>query len=204
MAAAVVIAAFCRFQWQTSWEEFAAFLLSVAGVYLAGRESILNFPVGIVSVLLYAKVFFDGKLFADSGLQIYYALLLVHGWRVWMTRKGEPSLSVKRLSQREWLWVLGAIVVGTALLTPVLVWAKGARPLIDTFLAVSSLVTQYLLNRKYIENWAFWIVIDLVYIPLYIDRKFYATAVLYAVFLILAAMGWQSWLRSEREEKAPR
>lgn len=188
---------------QDGWAEVVGFVFGVAGVYLAAKGRVLNYPVGIVNVLTYAYVFWHVRLYADSVLQLVYFVMLVAGWRAWLHGGPESTpLPVTRAPRLTLLWLTVTVVVLTAVLTPVLTAVGGARPLVDTATAVGSLACQYLLNRKHIENWLGWMAVNIVYIPLYISRGLAATAVLYAIFLVLAVVGWREWSAKLNPEAA--
>lgn len=191
---AAAIAGFCQARFGTGWLESAGFFTGVVGVYLAAEEHLANYPVGIVNVLLYSVFFFQGRMFGDAALQLVFFAFLVHGWISWTRRdSSEETLSVGRLTFRQSLTAAAVVVAGTAALYPLLLHVEGKSPLVDGFTTSGSLVAQFLLNRKRIENWVLWIVVDLVYLPWYVKLGYYPTAILYAIFLGLAVLGFLSW-----------
>lgn len=183
----------CHMQLGSDWYEVAGFVTGTVGVYLAAVEHIWNWPVGIANVILYSYVFWQSRLYADMTLQLLYVGLLAHGWASWLRGTGHNTLPVTRLAARLWPVVAVAIAAGTAIYVPIIQHFKGAQPFLDSILTVASIVGQVMLNRKVIENWLVWIVADAVYIPLYISRQLYVTAILYGVFLVLAVIGWREW-----------
>lgn len=193
-ALAVAIALGCRHFFKSEWLEVAAFITGVVAVYLVAVEHILNWPIGIINVSLYAWVFYDARLLADMSLQLFFLALAIHGWWSW-TRGGaqHTSLTISRLSATGAWIALAVIVLGTAAYKPVIEHYKGAQPLWDTSLTMLSVVAQVLLNRKILENWVLWIIADIAYIPLYLSRNLYPTAILYGLFLLLALMGLRNW-----------
>lgn len=193
-AASLGIALACRYQFGSSWLEVAAFGTGVVGVYLAAVEHVANYPVGIVNVLLYAVFFFQGRLFGDAALQVVFFAFLMHGWISWTRRDADQNtLQVSRLEPKHWLLAGLAIGLGTAALFPLLATIEGKNPLVDGFTTSGSLVAQFLLNRKKIENWILWIVVNVVYIPWYFKLGYYPTGILYSLFLVLAVLGFASW-----------
>lgn len=135
--------------------------------------------------------------YANAALQIVWLIYLIDGWYRWL-RGGEKKteLKVSHLTARQGLIVGATVVVFTVALVPILQMAGGKVVIVDALTTAMSLAAQYLLNRKVIQSWLAWIVVDLIYVPLYIYREYYATAVLYAIFLGLAVVGWFQWKKS--------
>lgn len=201
--AAVLVAGFCRRQYGSDWFEVSAFITGVIGVYLAAVEHLLLWPISIVNVLIYAWVFYTGRLYADMTLQFFYFALCIHGWWSWMHGGAkETELKISRLTPKQWGLAVVAVVVGTAIYTPLVAHYKGSAPFVDSLLTSASIVAQILLNRKVFDNWIMWILIDAAYVPLYVSRHFEATAILYFLFIVLAVVGLVNWRRLERDTDA--
>jgi nicotinamide mononucleotide transporter len=178
--------------------ELIGALLGAISVYLSVRQNIWSWPTGIVNVVLYAVVFFQAKLYADMGLQVIYAVLSVYGWYEWLYGgENRTELHVTRTTPRLGV-VLGAIALaGSASLGFLLRGATDAAlPFMDSFLSSTSLVAQWMMTRKKLENWLVWITVDVLYIGMFIFKHLYITAGLYAVFLALAVRGYIDWRRS--------
>jgi nicotinamide mononucleotide transporter len=181
-------------------ELFAA-VVGAISVWLSVRQNILSWPTAIVNVVLYAVVFYQAKLYADMGLQVVYAVLSVYGWYEWLYGgEGRTELHVTRTSAR--LAALLALIAlsGAALLGTLLRHATDAAlPYMDSFLSSTSLVAQWMMTRKKLENWLVWIAVDVLYVGMFIFKGLYLTAGLYAVFLALAVRGYLDWRRSMTE-----
>lgn len=181
----------------TGQVEVAAVVLTGLSVWLAVKNSIWNWPIGIVGVAFYLYLFFDWKLYADAGLQIVYILVGFVGWWAWFNRRQEQRPEAQQASWKHLLAVAGAIAVGTLVAREYLIEVGGAAPFWDALLTSGSLGAQYLLIRKYIENWYLWAVLDAAYVILFINRGYYLTAALYAVFFVIvikAAFEWRQYL----------
>ena len=182
---------------------FAGFVTGVVAVYLVAVEHIINWPIGLANVAIYAVSFYNGKLFADSSLQIFYFVLGVQGWYLW-ARGGEnkESLKISRTPGKWWPRVAVAAVVGVAVYVRIILHFKGPVPyyMVDCVLTVGSIVAQLLLNAKKIENWIFWIAVDIAYLPLFYAKGYYSTVILYAIYLVLAIIGLVGWLKTYRQE----
>ncbi len=178
-------------------ELFAA-LLGAISVWLSVRQNIWSWPTAIVNVVLYSLVFYEAKLYADMGLQVIYAILSIYGWYEWLYGgAGRTELRVTRTGAR--LGALLALIAaaGSAILGVVLHRATDAAlPFMDSFLSSTSLVAQWMMTKKLLENWLVWITVDVLYVGMFIFKGLYLTAGLYAVFLGLAVKGYLDWRRS--------
>jgi nicotinamide mononucleotide transporter len=178
-------------------ELFAA-VVGALSVWLSVRQNIWSWPTAIVNVVLYAIVFFEAKLYADMGLQVVYAVLSIYGWYEWLHGgEGHTELRVTRTGP-----ALGALLTGIALAGAVLLGTllqratDAALPFMDSFLSSSSLVAQWMMTRKKLENWLVWILVDVLYVGMFVFKGLYLTAGLYAVFLALAVKGYLDWRRT--------
>ena len=185
-----------------SWLEISAVAFGLISVYLSTRENIWSWPTAIVNVGLYAVLFQREKLYADMGLQVIYLVLSVYGWYEWLHGgENRSELHVSRLTRRIAGILLAIGIVGSLTLGVILRNATDAAlPYLDATLSVFSLVAQWMMTRKIVENWGLWILLDIVYVGMFVFLKhLYFTAFQYAVFLALAALGHVQWLRSYRE-----
>jgi nicotinamide mononucleotide transporter len=180
--------------------EPVAVAFGIVSVYLSVKEKIWSWPTAIVNVLLYFLIFREQRLYADMGLQLFYAAISVYGWYHWLFGGAQHTrLKVSRTPrlERVLLPVLGvtfALTLGTLLGR----YTDASLPYIDSTLTAGSLCAQWMMSRKYLENWGVWIVLDVAYVTLFLSRGLYLTAFLYGVFLVLAARGHVEWSRSWR------
>lgn len=168
-------------------------------VALIARENVWGWPISIVSSALYVFVFFQAKLYADSGLQVCYVVLSAYGWVAWWrgtTTVAGPRVRVTRAPLAALTAALAVGTVGAGVLYLLLARTDAAFPWLDAPTASFSLVGQWMQARKWIQNWPLWIVVDLAYVGLYILRALYLTAGLYLVFTAIAVMGWMTWHRT--------
>jgi nicotinamide mononucleotide transporter len=179
--------------------EIAAVVTTLVSVILTVRQNIWCWPTGIVGVVLYAVVFWQSRLYSDMGLQFVYLVLSVYGRYEWLHGgEGRSELHVTRAPRR----LLGiCIVIGiafAALSGYVLSrTTNAALPWLDSTLTSFSLVAQWLMTKKHLENWIFWIAVDIVYVGMYAYKELMLTAVLYALFLVLAWRGYVQWRDSQ-------
>ena len=179
--------------------ELIATAFGVACVWLAVKRSIWTWPTGLVMVSLYIVIFGRAKLYSDMGLQVIYVGLQLYGWWHWLHggRDGESELPVGRLGSQALAGWIAVSVAGTAVLGWIMATrTDAALPYPDAFTTVTSLVAQWLMARKALENWSFWIAVDVVAIGVYLAKGLYPTAILYAVFLGMCVVGYREWRES--------
>ena len=185
------------------WEVLAV-ITGIISVYLSTRENIWSWPTALVNVSLYFVVFLEAKLYADMGLQVVYFALSLYGWYEWLYGgENRTELHVSRATRPLGVRLLMIGVASAALLGTVLArFTDAALPYLDSATTSTSLVAQWMMTRKILENWAVWVAVDIVYIGMFVFKRLYLTAGLYAVFLVLAVMGYVQWKRS-LAERAP-
>jgi nicotinamide mononucleotide transporter len=178
--------------------EWIAFATGVIAVFLSTRQNIWNWPVAIVNVSLYFLLFYRAGLYSDMGLQLVYLLLSVYGWYEWLYGgANRTELRVSHASARTWLISAGVAVLFWLTLSTVTSRLQGVSlPHLDAALTTVSLVAQWMMTRKLVENWLLWIAVDLVYVPMFVYKGLCLTAGLYGVFLVLAVLGYVQWRRA--------
>lgn len=183
--------------------EIVAAVFGVISVFLSVKQNIWSWPTAIVNVGLYIFVFFESKLYGDTGLQVVYVILNAYGWYHWLYGgKNRTELPVSRTSPRLGAFLIALGVVGTALLGTVLARkTDAALPYVDSLTTSTSLIAQWMMTRKLLENWIIWVAVDVIYIGMYIFKHLYPTAGLYLVWLVLSAMGYFQWRTSLRERE---
>ena len=180
--------------------ELISFVLSVITVALNIRQNHWAGLFAIVSSAAYGVVFYGARLYGDMGLQLVFIVVSVWGWYQWL-HGGEhnDTLPVTGLTLRGWVRALLAWVVLFALLASFLShFTNTDVPQVDGFLTAGSLVGQVLLSKKKIENWHVWIAVDVLYVGLYAYKGLMLTAVLYALFCVMAAAGLLAWRKAAR------
>jgi nicotinamide mononucleotide transporter len=175
--------------------EIIGFVTGLACVYLNAKQNIWGWPIAMISVVMYAVVFFNAKLYGDAALQVFFFILICYGLYEWL-KKDDKNESIKPQKSTE----LGIIysLASTALLTGILAGFLGYYtdsdvPGWDALTTSMSIVAQILLARKKIANWIYWIVVDVIYVGIYIYKDLYLTAILYFIFIPLAAYGYYEW-----------
>lgn len=183
-----------------TWENLAV-ALAIAYLLLAMRESVLCWYAALVSTTIYTVLFWNVNLLMESALNVFYAAMAVYGWWQWKyggnRHEGVPIHTWSRLHHA---LVLGGIALATGVVGWIMdEYTTEAWPFVDSFTTVASVVTTFMVARKVLENWLYWIVIDAVSIVMYLDRGLRPTAVLFAAYVVLAVVGFFSWRRRYRE-----
>ncbi|MDY7560309.1 nicotinamide riboside transporter PnuC [Pseudomonas sp. 10B1] len=175
-------------------ELFAA-ALGVTAVWLTVKQNRWCWPIGLVMVLMYTWVFFDVKLYSDMLLQVVYALLQVYGWWQWTRRNpAHPARQVSYLDMSSLLMSLAmGALVSLALGTVMAHFTDAAQPWLDATLTGFSLVAQVWMAQKRVQCWPLWILLDVIFVGLFIYKDLYLTAGLYALFTLIAVEGWREW-----------
>lgn len=207
------------------WEIIAALFGFLCVAFYISR-SMWSWPTGLVQVALYIVVFWRAKLYADMVLHIIYVVLQLYGWWEWAESQSRPNpfvdksgnkeaeresvgnrdeITVQRMSSIE---VFGTLVI-TGVLTILIacllrIYTDGKSPEMDAFVSATSLVSQFLLARRYLENWISWIVVDTVAVGLFWSRGLYPTSVLYGIFWIMAWVGLYTWFNAARSQQPTR
>jgi nicotinamide mononucleotide transporter len=188
---------FAQYWRSTTQLELVAVVTGFACVWLAARESIWNFPVAIVSCVLFVFVYFGAQLYADCGLQVLFIALGGYGWYEWLYGgHNETALGVTHATGREWLLSAAFATLFTLGFGYYLGHhTDAAFPYVDSFTTAGSIVAQYLLTRKRLENWLLWLLVDVIYVPMLWYKALYVTSLLYFLYLALAAYGYWQWRR---------
>ena len=187
----------------SGWEVFAA-VLGIGYVILAARESQWCWPLAFVSTLIYTLLFWDGQLPMQALLNFYYMGMAVYGYLLWRRHgNSEDDLPIYL-----WSWLQqGLFLAVGSVLTLITAYYLDAinasqSPYLDAGVTVFSVMNTYLMARKVLQNWLYWIVIDSAAIMLYAQNGYYATIVMYFVYLILAVVGLISWQKLYRQQLA--
>lgn len=175
--------------------EIIATITGIASVALQAKEKVIAWPFAIVSVSILAYIFFFEKLYSDLGLHIIYIILNIYGWIVWTQKRDTETVTpTKLLSNNGLIYSAITTIIGCGILGCLMsTFTDADLPFFDAFTTSGSLVAQYLLAKKYLQNWWLWIIVDLVAIPLYLYKGLWIIAGLFAVYLVICIWGYISW-----------
>jgi len=179
--------------------ELLGAILGIVYIFFSIRQSILTWPVGLLTSLLYVWVFFVSKLYADMGLQMYYVVISIYGWYEWLrgnqSNHAEP-IRISRLSLK-----LGVILSGISLVIFILIWfvlknyTDSTVPIADSLATALSIVATWMLARKILEHWLVWIFVDAFSAGLFWYKDLLPTVFLFVVYAVMAYIGYREWKR---------
>ena len=192
----------------STWMEIVAASFGLLSVWYAKKANIWVYPTGIISVVLYVYICQHAQLYADMGINAYYFIFSVYGWIMW-SRKNEnkEELPVTYSTRKTWVISIGIFIISLAIIQVLLrifkaddtaYWASFV-PYTDTFTTAVAIIGMWLMARKKVENWLFWIATDIVSVPLYLYKGLVFTSLQYFVFLILAVFGYIEWRKLAKE-----
>jgi nicotinamide mononucleotide transporter len=185
-------------EWLTvHYIEVLGAILGLCYILFSIRQSILTWPTGLATSVLYIFVFFRAKFYADMALQFYYVFISIYGWYLW--NKGNPSeknnsLPIKQLNFK---MIINSVAVSSVLFIVIYFILKNHTdspvPVMDALTTALSIVATYLLARKFIEHWLIWIFVDLVSAGLYVYKSLWPTVILFVVYTLMAIAGFREW-----------
>jgi nicotinamide mononucleotide transporter len=190
---------------QTGWLEAIAVVAGIASVIFSRKENILVFPVGLINTIIYIYLSAQGQLFGEAAVNVYYTIMSIYGWWLWTRKDREqhPLLQIT-YSNRKWIlyqllfFGLFFIVLFVLLTYAKQGFAKEAIPLADSFAAAAAFTGMWLMAKKKVESWYWWIVTKVASIPLYFVKQYVFTSVYYIVLLVMAFYGLAEWRRKAR------
>jgi len=184
------------FNW--SFIESVAVFFSIIYVILAAKESIWCWGAAAISVILYVYICYTAQLYPETGLQIFYLFMAFYGYYQW--NKNDSTLQIQQWSISKHLLIL---LIGT-ILTFLMgfyftTYTNAAMPLVDSFTTVFSIFATYMVTKKVLGNWLYWIVIDAVSVYLYFSRDLHLTSLLFLAYTFIAIFGYFAWLKRNNE-----
>ena len=176
--------------------EIAANVTTAAAIFLAGRNNIHTWWMGIIGCSLFGVLFYQANLFADVALQIFFVVSSAIGWRQWLKGNRGAELPITNVKASSLLLIVPLGVAITAGYGAMLhAFTSAYAPFFDSAVLVFSIVAQLLLMQRRIENWPFWLLVNSIAVPLYASRELYLTSFLYGCYWINALVSWYSWRR---------
>jgi nicotinamide mononucleotide transporter len=184
---------------QTSWLEAVAVLTGIGSVWYSKQENILVYPVGIVSVLIYVYLAWQHKLYADSAVNFYYFVMSVYGWFNWRRVTDKSELSISRSTFNGHLQNFGVFALSFFILFTLLAkFTDSDVPMWDALTTAAAVTAMWLMARKKIEHWWFWLICNVISMPLYTYKGLPFTSFQFLVFTALAVSGLWSWSKKLR------
>lgn len=174
--------------------EILGTLFALSGVWLTARQHVACWPVAMVAVVIYIYVFFQSRLYGDAALQAFYLMMSIYGWYEWLFGgKNHSALSPSYLDSHT--FVVTSLIGGAAtmIFAYFLQMTDSNVVWFDAATTAFSLVATWMMARKIVESWLYWIVIDSVYVGVLIYKELYITGFQYFVFTLLAIYGFRTW-----------
>jgi len=185
---------------QTSLLEYIAVFFGIASVWYSKKEDILVYPVGLVSTIIYTYLSLNGHLFGEASVNVFYTVMSIYGWILWTRKDPQQHLliMISRSSLREWTFQLSffAVMYGVIFISLNLLktyFAPGAIPWADALASATAYTGMWLMAKKKLESWYWWIATNTASIPLYFVKGYVFTSVFYFVLLIMAFWGLAAW-----------
>ncbi len=184
-----------------TWIEIMGVITGLLCVYLAAVNNIWNWPVAIISVGIYIFIFLEARLYASMCLQVYFMVTNIYGWYHWSRKPAaDGKTPVLWITKREIILSVIAIVLFRFLLGSVLKYTTASFHFLDSFCTACSLVAQFFLARKVLENWLIWIFVDIIYVGVYIYKDLHLTAIMYAIYVGIALLGYLDWKKEYKKQ----
>lgn len=179
--------------------EIVAVVFSLLCTWLAVKKHILNWPTGIIGVTAYLILFYQVKLYADMLLQVVFIIQGIYGWYNWYCKSAiEDKVSVNHLNNSH-RFLYAIVIVAVSIIWALLLanYTNASTPYVDAFVSTTSLIANWLMAKKKIENWILWIIADVIYVLLFWYKELYLSSGIYIVFLILAIKGLIDWSKQK-------
>ena len=184
----------------TTWLEYIAVFAGIASVWYSRIENILVYPVGLINTIIYVWLSINGQLFGEASVNLYYTIMSIYGWILWTKKdKAQHHIVHVRFSDSRWwfyqlLFCSGFYIAIYASLTYLKKsFAPGAIPWADAFASATAFTGMWLMTKKKVESWYWWIATNIASIPLYFVKHYVFTSVYYLVLLIMAVFGLFEW-----------
>ena len=193
---------------QTGPIEYIAVFAGIASVWYSRKENILVYPTGLINTVFYIYLSFKGGLFGEASVNLYYTIMSIYGWIIWSRKdlNQKPIVKITASTKKEWVQQLGFFSVFYLILFFALTFLKKnftpeAIPWADAFASATAYTGMWLMTRKKIESWYWWMATNLASIPLYFVKEYVFTSVYYVVLLVMAVFGLVEWLRRKKVEQ---
>ncbi len=193
----------------SSWQEWVAVVAGIASVWFSRKENILVYPVGIINTVLFIWISFQGDLFGEAGVNFYYTVMSIYGWYMWTRRnmQQEKILHITISDKKWWGYQLVFFAVFYLAIFLLLTYlqkyfAPGAIPWADAFASATAITGMWLMTKKKVESWYWWIATNIASIPLYFVKDYVLTSVYYLVLLVMAIFGLIEWRKRAKQYHA--
>jgi nicotinamide mononucleotide transporter len=189
----------------TRWYEYVAVFAGIASVWYSRAENILVYPVGLINTLIYIFISIKGQLLGEAAVNLYYTVMSLTGWYMWLKKdtRHERVLHITLSSGKEWLQqILFFLFFYTSIFLALTYFKKqffeGAVPWADAFASATAFTGMWLMTKKKVESWYWWIATNIASVPLYFIKHYVFTSVYYTVLLVMAVAGLMEWMKKAK------
>jgi nicotinamide mononucleotide transporter len=193
---------------QTSLLEYVAVIAGILSVWFSKKENILVYPVGLISTTIYVYLSFKGHLIGEASVNIYYSILSIYGWVLWAQkdRQHHHILHITYSSRKEWIQQLSFCLVLYIVIFFALIYLKeefypGVIPAADAFASATAYTGMWLMAKKKVESWYWWMATNIASVPLYFVKGLVFTSIFYLVLLVMAVFGLKEWIQRVQKLK---
>jgi nicotinamide mononucleotide transporter len=192
---------------QTTPIEYVAVFAGIASVWLSKKEHILLYPVGLINTIIYVWLSLQADLLGEASVNLYYTIVSIYGWIIWSQkdRKQQHIVRIRHSNRKEKIihlifFLACFIILWVTLRALRQNFAPGAIPWADAFASATAFTGMWLMARKKVESWIWWMLTNIASIPLYFTKGFVFTSVYYVVLLFIAWFGWMEWRKKAVSE----
>lgn len=190
----------------TSWLEYVAVFSGIISVWFSRKENILVYPTGLINTTFYVYLSVKGHLFGEASVNFYYTVMSIYGWIIWAKRneQQEHVIKITFSDKKWWRYQLVFFAAFYIIIFIVLTYLKGAFykgviPWADAFASATAFTGMWLMTKKKVESWYWWIATNIASIPLYFVKHYVFTSVYYLVLLVMAVWGLTEWRKRAKQ-----
>ena len=193
---------------ETTWLEYVAVVSGIVSVWFSRKENILVYPTGLLNTTFYIYLSIKGSLLGEASVNFYYTVMSIYGWIIW-AKRDHPYHHIVNISYSDKKWWIYQLLFFAAFYVVIFVsltylkksFAPGAIPFADAFASATAFTGMWLMTKKKVESWYWWIATNIVSIPLYFIKHYVFTSVYYFILLVMAVFGLIEWMRRAKHEK---
>ena len=192
----------------TGWVEYIAVVSGILSVWFSKKENVLVYPVGLINTIFYTWLSFKGHLLGEASVNIYYTVMSIYGWYLWIRKdqQHQPKLHITFSNRNQWLQQIAFFAVFYIAIYFSLVFlkksfAEGAIPWADAFASASAYTGMWLMAKKKVESWYWWLITDIASVPLYFAKGYVMTSVYYLILVVMAVAGLVAWYKKAKQQK---
>lgn len=193
----------------TTWLEYIAVFSGIISVWFSRKENILVYPTGLINTIFYVYLSFKGSLFGEAGVNFYYTVMSIYGWLLWSKKDKQlhPVVQITFSDNKWWcnqLLFFASFYIAIFLLLTYLKkdFAPGAIPWADAFASATAFTGMWLMTKKKVESWYWWLATNITSIPLYFVKHYVFTSVYYVVLFVMAIFGLLEWIKRAKQNHA--